>query len=186
MLRRSSGLLGLALLLAPAAAAHAQYPSTWCERSKLDYRRNVCWPYPFVLPDRAAVAIPFGVMVERGWELQNLISDHYFEAGETRLNRAGLMKVRWVLTQPPCRYRIVFVQRGLTPEMTAARMEAVQSIALQYAPMADLASVVVESNMVDDGTPADPVVHTMTAFEKTAPDPRLPAAQTNASSANPM
>jgi hypothetical protein len=52
--------------------------------------------------------------------------------------------------------------------------------------MADLASVVVESNMIDEGTPADAVVHTQIAFEKTAPDPRLPAAQTNASSANPM
>ena len=56
MLRRCAGLLGLALLLTHVASAQGQDESTWCERSRLDYRRNICWPYPFVLPDRAAVA----------------------------------------------------------------------------------------------------------------------------------
>ena len=99
-----------------------------------DWKRNNCWPEPFVRADRHAVRAPFVLMVKNGWERQNLLADHHFEEAAPTLNEAGRIKARWIATQAPRHHRILYVSRAETAEQTASRVAAVQECAAQVVP----------------------------------------------------
>jgi hypothetical protein len=141
-----------------------------------DFQRNNCWPEPFVRPDRQAVRIPFALMVQSGWRLQNMLTEHHFEEGATALNEAGRLKVRWIMTTAPEHHRTIAVHDADTPGGTAARVEAVEEYAAQFA--ADGQPVAVMETSVDaPGWPASRVDEIDRRWADTAPDPRLPAQQ---------
>jgi hypothetical protein len=172
MFRCGPGILLFWTLLASAAPAKAQWMSNLWEGSHLQYKRNANWPEPFIRPDRESVTLPFGLMVANGWRRQNLLSDYHFQDDNFQLNQAGELKLRFILTQMPPNRRIVFVQRGLTPDVTSARIDMVQRSATRMLP-AGAVPEIVESDLPNDGWPADEIDSITKGFNSSRPSPRV-------------
>lgn len=101
-------------------------------RCKLDFHRNNSWPEPFLSADRQAARTPFGLMTDNGWKMHNTIGSFLFDPQTQRVNQAGELLVKWIVTQAPTPRRAVFVLQGDTPEATAARVESVQAAVARY------------------------------------------------------
>ncbi len=180
--------IGWFVFLAVAFASARSLPAGWWDSSfgalGRDIKRHQCWPQPFDAPDRAAVRAPFATMVANGWRKQNLLGNHYFDANSGRLNEAGNLKVRWIVTEGPEQHRIIYVRMADSEEATAARIAAVQEevarIASRGAPVP-----VLPTNISDEGWPADEVEAISKAYLKSTPAPRLPVPTlTSGSSSN--
>ncbi len=105
-----------------------------------DFERNNHWPEPFIYPDRDAAVQPFGVMIAKGWQVQNTLSENHFQADNSRLADAGVYKVQQILADPVAQRRMIFVQVAATPEQTTARIAAVRAAAaVMLPPGADVA-----------------------------------------------
>lgn len=167
----------IASLLAVGLVCPAVNAGDWFAEAmyvmKRDYRRNACWPKPFVAPARQAVAAPFYMMIDNGWRQQNLIADHHFLPDSAVLTEASKLKMRIILTQLPEARRVLFVQRGYTAEDTAARVEAVQAEARQIVQDGSL-PMVLETSIAPVSTPAYIVEAVDSAWEETIPAPRIP------------
>jgi len=105
-----------------------------------DWHRNNAWMEPFIYPDRASVCNINELQIAKGWQQQNTLGDPHFEADNVRLTPTGMSKLRWILTQNPAQFRNVFVQRGLTDDITTRRLAVVQQAAAEIArgPFADV------------------------------------------------
>jgi len=185
MVRRVTACLIVLVSLSYAAPVKAQ-----CSRTQLfwdsvvrDWKRNNCWPDPFLRPDRHAVRAPFVLMVNNGWRRQNMVADHHFEEGTTSLNEAGELKIRWIMTEAPRHHRTIYVRRAKTPEETSARIEVVRQIAAQFAE-ANQTPVVLETTLDASGWPADRVDMIDRRWLESTPDPRLPSGQTDSGASN--
>jgi len=119
--------MSLVITLCGASILQADWSEFW-HRVHLDWHRNNAWPEPFLHADRELVRTPLIAMTDNGWQAQNTLSDHLFDAESQALTQAGKLKVRWIVTQAPPHRRTVFVLRGATSEATAARVEAVQKV----------------------------------------------------------
>ena len=174
MLRLSSIALLLVVLIGSASTAKAQWFDNFCESFKRDYRRNKMWPEPFLQADRQATVAPFAIQTANGWRRQNLMSDYHFRDGTNQLTLAGESKLRYILTQMPPARRTVFVQQGYTADVTQERLSAVEKAASKIVPPGMVAQVV-ESNLPNDGWPAEDIDAVTRKFNASRPDPRLPA-----------
>ena len=186
MLRSIPAAFVLALTLGSALTADAQWFSTpqsehsaW-HRYWAGWRENNDWPKQWVGYDRAAVCTPLDTMTQKGWHRSNLIGSFHFDPATNELTAAGQHKVRYILTRQLPDRRIVFVERGLSANETAARVDAVQQVAVRILPAGELPEVA-DTNMVMEGTPATDVDATLRGFDATRPTPRLPAASSEAS-----
>ncbi len=94
--------------------------------------RNHCWPQPFNLMDRQAVIMPFGLMVQNGWQKRNTIGSPYYQRETGKLNEAGKWHVRSIMTPMPL-HPVLYVQPARTERETSERLEAVRRAARQYA-----------------------------------------------------
>lgn len=168
-------------VLAPAGKAHGQ----WFEQFKQnfnqfkqnfrrDYHRNAMWPEPFLQADRNAVMCPFAIQTANGWRRQNLLSDYHFNEASNQLTLAGESKLRYILTQMAPTRRTIFVQQGLSSEVTEGRLRSVERAAERIVPVGMVAHVV-ESNLPNAGWPAADIDAVTRKFIATTPDPRLPS-----------
>ena len=187
MLRLLSAVV-VAVTLASAIPAQAQwFSSSKCangdcwDRYWATWRSNNIWPQQWVGYDRMSVCAPLSLQAEKGWHRMNLVGSYHFSAGTNKLNEAGEHKIRFILTKQPPERRIIFVERGMTQNMTAARVDAVQQSAVAMLPGGALPEVAA-SNMILEGWPAEDVDATLRSFDKTRPDPRLPSSSSEASS----
>ncbi len=174
MLRLGSALLLVVVCLGTATPAKAQWFERFCENFKRDYHRNRMWPEPFLQADRQATMAPFAIQTANGWRRQNLISDYHFHDGTNQLTLAGESKLRYILTQMPPSRRTVFVQQGLSPDVTQARLAIVEQAANRLVPPGMVAQVV-ESNLPNDGWSAEDIDAITRKFNSSRPDPRLPS-----------
>ena len=163
----------LVVISGPASAWAVVFDST-SYYMKRGYRRNVCWPWPYVCPDRMAVREPFGIMIANGWRRQNLLGDYHFNAQGTGLTKAGELKVQWIMTQTPPDRREIFVERAFDPSTTASRLAAARDYASQIS-FDGQAPQVAETYIVSEGRPASVVDSINVRFQESAPPPVLPA-----------
>jgi hypothetical protein len=136
---------------------------------------NNMWPEQYLGRDRQAVRAPFGVMIDKGWQLQNTLGDYHFEAETQQLTRAGELHLRWIVTQAPENRRTVFVLRGHNDAATAVRIDTVQQTVAQLHPKGALPAVV-QTNAVPPTSPADYQDDISQKAAKVRPAPALPAA----------
>lgn len=183
MLRFLPALVVGLTLAAEASPVQAQWFSDFFASIPRDFKRNNCWPEPFVQMDRESVRLPFQAMVANGWRKQNLLSDHHFEEDSARLTQAGEIKLYWILNHVPPQHRTIFVQRSQNGDITTARVDAVQQAALRYVPAGELPEVV-ETNLPADGRPAEVVDLINRSFIKNAKAPMLPASSSGGSSSS--
>jgi hypothetical protein len=165
----------------PQAKAQFGWISSGIHSMATDFKRNNCWPEPFIAADRYDVRMPFNVMVHNGWRQQNMIGEHHFDDMTGELTEAGKLKVHWILTQAPKQHRTVYVQKDRSQAITAQRLQAVQAISAVYS--AD--GMIAQIELTDEpfaGWPADRVNFVNQSFETSAPPPRLPAATASGSS----
>lgn len=165
-------------LTPPAQADWATMKAKWhCfwDRVHLDWHRNNAWPEPFAQVDQQTVRAPLAVMVDRGWQLQNTITDELFDVETQHLTRAGELKVRWILTQMPSHRRDIFVLRGATPEITELRLQSVEHTASEVATSGP--AMIAVTDIVPRGGSASAHERISVSFESSAPPPRLPEMQ---------
>ena len=101
-------LLGLSLSLA-GQTAFAWNPfecasDAWYSVCR-DWKRNNCWPEPFVCPDRTAVRMPFAIQIANGWRSRNTLDDVYFKDAGSELSELGQNRIRYLLMNTPRAYR---------------------------------------------------------------------------------
>jgi len=154
-----------------AAPVHAGWNEFW-DGIHSGYEVNNQWPHPYIEADRVAAVSPFAAMVTKGWERQNLIGENYFDEGSAKLNQAGVMRIRTILSQAPVEHRTLFVQRDLLDDVTKARLDLVQRAAASVQPRGALPEVVL-SDLTPDGRSAELVSAEHKAFIGSAPTPRL-------------
>lgn len=162
--------------LAYVVPAEARPVAQFVRNAARDFKRNNCWPEPFLCPDRQSVRAPLGLMVHNGWLRQNMIADHHFQEGSSQLTEAGERKVRWIINQAPKHHRAIFVHTAETAEETAARIDVVQQLAIRLLPEGELPPVM-QTNLDAGGWPAERVDAIDRKFRDTTPDPRLPELQ---------
>lgn len=138
------------------------------------YQYNKHWPEPWVMPDREAVRQPLEMMVARGWQTQNTLATYHFYPDSDELTEAGQLVVEWIATASPARYRTVFVQRTIDPEMTAARVARVEKEIARILPDGEFCGVE-ETGVPAPTWSADDIDVTRRKWRETAPEPRLPA-----------
>ena len=123
-------LLGLCLSLA-GQTAFAWNPfecasDAWYSVCR-DWKRNNCWPEPFVCPDRTAARMPFAIQIANGWRSRNTLDDVYFKDAGSELSELGQNRIRYLLMNTPRAYRAIYVLCVCDPAITSARLEAVQN-----------------------------------------------------------
>ncbi len=150
------------------AAVHAVV-----EMLKTGYHRNMCWPKPFIYPDRQRAMAPFAVMTNNGWRRQNLLGKHHFRPDGSSLNVAGQLKVQWVLTQAPVHRRSIYVVRDMDSEISLNRLATVRKYAAQLLP-ADVEADVRDTHLIAEGRPAALVDAINVRFAESMPPPVLP------------
>jgi hypothetical protein len=151
MPRYVSAITVAALLAAAGPAARGE--GFW-SRMKVDYHRMNCWPEPFQQFDRDSTRAPFIVMTNNGWRLQHTLTDYFFDAETQHLNRAGQLKLHWMLTQAPVHRRSVYVYRSVDPEVTAARIASVQEWVSRTYPDGSQVEVMISDAMPFGGSGA--------------------------------
>lgn len=173
-----------AMLLAIVAAAMgisssrvdaADNWSAFWHRFDLDFHRNNCWPEPFIHADRRAARAPFEVMTHNGWRQQNTISDDLFHQETHQLTHAGVLRIRWIVTQSPRNRRMVYVLQGATRDETEQRIDAVQQTIAKLLPSGQLPPVVLTSKVPLSGS-GDYFDQVDRRVRSSIPNPRLPAA----------
>ena len=92
-----------------------------------DWKRNNCWPEPFVCPDRTTVRMPFCIQIANGWRSRNTLDGIYFEDNGSELSEIGKNRIRYLLMNTPSAYRAIYVLQDCDPALTTARLAAVQT-----------------------------------------------------------
>ncbi|MHC4405889.1 MAG: hypothetical protein ACYTG0_40110 [Planctomycetota bacterium] len=160
----------------PVAAGDAF--QEFCHNVIQDFKRNNCWPQPFVRADRASIRAPFALMVKNGWRRQNMLADHHFRDG-TALNEAGQIKVRWIMTEAPRHHRTIYLRRADGPGQTTARMETVRQLAQRFTEKGQAPEIVL-TGIDASGWPAARIDMIERGWSSSSPQPRLPANQASA------
>jgi hypothetical protein len=164
----------LLIFLCACGSARAGWHEFW-ERFDLDWHRMNAWPEPFLTTDRQLERAPFCVMVNKGWQLQNTISDFHFNPETQELTRSGELKLQGILNDsPPPRRTTIFVLRGRTDDVTTARIASVQQAMSRISPQGPLPDVV-QSGITPRSWPADYVDDINNKMIKSRPAPVLPA-----------
>ncbi|PQO45017.1 hypothetical protein [Blastopirellula marina] len=176
-MNRGQGIaLAIAAAFAMAGSSDAGWHEFW-ERAHLDYARNKCWPEPFLTHDRNATRNYLSQMAAAGIRLQNTLGDQHFDNETNQITRGGEMKIRQILEGLPDR-RAVFVRRGLTLEVTQARMASVEAaMTRMLGPNAH--PEIYETGSEPYGRPADFIDDIYRAERSSIPAPRLPEASSS-------
>jgi hypothetical protein len=144
-------------------------------RCCVDFHRNTAWPEPFLTADKAAVRTPWCIQTDNGWKAQNTVGSYLFDRDTQRVNEAGDLHVKWILTQAPAHRRAVFVLKADTAEATNARVQSVQASVEKYA-----SGCVVPVLLTDTEPPgwSAAYIDAITQqYSATIPAPRLPSRQ---------
>lgn len=174
-MRHTVFLATLFATLAGASAADAGWSEFW-DRVHLDFRRVNCWPEPFLHADRELVRSPLIAMTDNGWRAQNTLNNHLFTLEHQALTQAGILKVRWIVTQAPPHRRSVFVLRGETAEATLARVEAVQQQIVKLVPGGARPEVLL-TDTIPVGGSGEYFDAVDRSSKQSIPAPRLPTAE---------
>jgi hypothetical protein len=137
-------------------------------------KRNRMWPWPYVCADRVAVREPFGVMINNGWRRQNLLGPHHFNDKSEQLTTAGELRVQWIMSQAPEARRQIFIERDISPDVTAKRMVTARDYATRLA-INGTSPEINETNIASEGRPASVVDAMNVRFQESMPAPTLPA-----------
>lgn len=165
--------------LSPARAGD-EWDAFWHE-VHIGWHRTNEWPQPFSAADRNYAVAPFAVMIAGGWQRQNLIGENYFDENSTKLNSAGVERVRFILRQTPVEHRVFYVQSDLDDNITRMRTDAVQETIVALQPKGPMPEVIV-SNMVTEGRSAEIVAAEFKNFVSSTPATRLSRAGGGSSS----
>ncbi len=164
----------LGLTIQATSTAQAGGWSDFWDRFYIDTHRNNCWPEPFVRADRQAARAPFAMMTHNGWRQQNTLSDDLFHHETHQLTHAGVIRIRWIITQSPQSRRVVYVLQGPSKESTDKRIDAVQQTIARVLPTGDLPPVVLTSKVPLSGS-GDYFDQIDRRVRQTIPMPRLPS-----------
>jgi hypothetical protein len=161
------------LLLSSTGIVNAGWPAGAWYDWKTTWHRNNMWPEPFVAPDRDKVYNTMSVFVNRGWERQCLMGEQHFSE-DKKLSSAGMLKVRYILTQTPADRRTIYIERGASEDATKARVDMVQQAVAEMTLQGPMPEVLV-SNLQNEGTSAEYLDAVNRGYYKSMPVPRLPA-----------
>jgi uncharacterized membrane protein YgcG len=164
--------VGFTFASSTVLAGNGNWQTFW-ERTHVDFYRNNTWPEPFLSADRAAAREPWCIMADNGWKMQNTIGTFLYDRETNKVNQAGELLVRWIVTQAPQHRRVVFVLKGDTADVTATRVESVQKAVAKYA--SGHVCPVVLTDTEPNGWSASYIDSITQQFNNTIPAPRLPA-----------
>ncbi len=165
----------LLVTFACAVPAKADWFAEFFHGVARDTKRRQCWPKPFNSSARSSVRSPMALMTNNGWRFQNMLGKYYFDEHTNVLTEAGRLKVLWIMTQAPRHRRSVYVYKGNTAEVAAARMESVRQYVAVLIPDGQVPPVF-ESNTPPLGQPASYIDSVSKKWTESMPDPRLPSA----------
>lgn len=85
------------------------------------------WPYPYQCQDRHIVREISKRQINNGWVVATTLYDYHFDADSHELNRAGVMRLRWILKHAPESRRFAFVQAATSNDASQSRLTYVQN-----------------------------------------------------------
>jgi hypothetical protein len=147
------------------------------QRCQVDFYRNNTWPEPFLSADKMAVRTPYCIQTDNGWKMQNTIGTFLFDSETQRINQAGDLLVKWIVTQAPLNRRAVFVLKADTADATNARVQSVQATVAKYT--GGHICPVLLTDTEPAGWSASYIDSITQQFNATIPSPRLPPKQSS-------
>src|SRR5262245_43229441 len=163
--------IGVAISSSTAYEGNGGWYTFW-ERVHVDFYRNNTWPEPFLSTYRTLAREPFCIKADNGWNMKNTIGTFLYDRETQKLNEAGELLVRWIVTQAPQHRRVVFVLKGDTADATKIRVESVQQAVAKYA--SGHVCPVVLTDTEPNGWSAQYIDSITQQFNNTIPAPRLP------------
>jgi hypothetical protein len=143
------------------------------QRVQTDFYRNNSWPEPFLTADKIAVRTPYCIQTDNGWKMQNTVGTFLFDPETQRLNQAGDILVKWIITQAPINRRAVFVLKGDSADATNIRIQSVQAAIAKYGCVCP----VLLTDCEPAGWSAAYIDAITQKFDASIPSPRLPPRQ---------
>lgn len=84
------------------------------------------WPSPYKWQDRSSIRAHIEAQRAAGWMTATTLYEQHFDADTGELNQSGMVHLRWILLHVPPNRRTTWVQAGLTPQQSQARVASVQ------------------------------------------------------------
>lgn len=103
---------------------------------KADYRinraRSSAWPQPFSCWDREHYHAIFNQQFATGNQVAHTLTAEYFDPETNKLNRAGEMKVAWIMQNAPRNDKQIYVHQDGTAPTAERRMASIRAFTGRY------------------------------------------------------
>lgn len=129
------------------------------------------WPYPYRQQDRNTVRGITEICAQSGWMTATTLYDYHFE-DSGKLNRAGRMRLQWIVQNAPAQRRHAYVQAAISPQESQARLASVQNEATLLAGGGAVPPVDLRTTM-PEGRPAVEIDRIRRQDLSTILDPRI-------------
>ena len=140
---------------------------------RLNHSRGSAWPLPFSCWDREHYYAIMNQQFATGLQVAHTLTAEYFDPETNQLNRAGEMRVGWIMQNSPQASKQIFVYQDQTGPTMQQRMDAIRKFSDRY--YSHLGQVAIASSQIrPHQVPALYQAQTNTLYSESMPDPIIP------------
>jgi len=131
------------------------------------------WPHPYNCQDRAYLRNVSATQVSQGWVQETTLFGYHFHEKDNTLNRAGRLRVKYILQTIPEQRRQIWVQAADDQAISEARLTDVHNYAASLIGDSALPEIALRVTPAD-GRPTDEINRLRTLETGSMPTPRIP------------
>lgn len=140
---------------------------------RLNHARGAAWPLPFSCWDREHYYAIMNQQFATGLQVAHTLTSEYFDPETNELNRAGEMRVGWIMQNSPQASKQIYVYQDQTGPTIQQRIDAIQRFSDRY--YGHLGQVAIASSSIrPHQVPALYQAQTNTLYSESMPDPIIP------------
>lgn len=140
---------------------------------RLNHSRGSAWPLPFSCWDREHYYAIMNQQFATGLQVAHTLTSEYFDPETNELNRAGEMRVGWIMQNSPQASKQIFVYQDQTGPTIQQRIDAIRKFSNRY--YGHLGQVAIASSQIrPHQVPALYQAQTNTLYSESMPDPIIP------------
>lgn len=140
---------------------------------RLNHSRGSAWPLPFSCWDRENYFAILDQQFATGVQVAHTLTSEYFDPETNKLNRAGEMRVGWIMQNAPQMNKQIYVYEDQTGPTIAQRVSAVRDFTGRYYGHMGQAAIAT-SRIAPIRIPATYQAQTNILYDESMPDPIIP------------
>ena len=146
---------------------------TYCADARLNHARGEAWPLPFSCWDREHYYSIFNQQYAHGLQVAHTLTSEYFDPETNELNRAGEMRVAWIMQNAPQANKQIFVYEDKTGPTMDQRISMIRNFTDRYYQHLGQATIV-KSQLLPHQVPATYQANTLQQYAGAQADPVIP------------